>query len=121
MKFYLPVEKVLPSQLYLSEKKLAQLRDFKPREEIVLPIQKIEDKIFLTDGHHRAYLMAKAGVELLPVEWDLDELPMDVYETCLGWCQESDVRTVLDLTLLSESEYEEKWIKRCERIGENHG
>jgi hypothetical protein len=59
--FYLSFDEISPSQLYLSEGKLAGLADFDPLNAEALPVRKFGDKIALTDAHHRAYLIWKSG------------------------------------------------------------
>ena len=115
--FYLNFDELSPSQLYLSEGKLAGLSDFNPLDAEALPVRKFGDKIALTDAHHRAYLIWQAGAEKLLVYWDEDDLDWGVYETCLQWCQDENVLKIPDFAnrILSEKDYKKLWHDRCER------
>lgn len=117
--FLLDFENIQPSQLYLNTAKLEALKDFDPAKSEPLPIKQLGDQIFLTDGHHRAFLFHQAGYEKLPVVWDTDDLEMDIYEACLKWCQEADVTHIKDLgnRVLSAEDYSVLWISRCQNYG----
>jgi len=113
--FYLGFDELTPSQLYLSEGKLAELKDFSATE--ALPVRRFGDKIALTDGHHRAYLIWQSGAEKLPVYWDEDDLDWNIYEICLQWCEEAGVLVVPDFAnrIINAEEYQKLWHDRCER------
>ena len=115
--FFLEIDKISPSQLYLSEKKLKELADFKPTAKEALPIKQLDGKIFLTDAHHRAYLFYKTGFTKLPVYWDVDELPLEIYEICLDWCHEAELMKISDFEgrILTEADYKKLWHDRCEK------
>lgn len=83
-----------------------------------LPIKQIGHRIFLTDGHTRAYLAYQAGWERVPVIWDEDELDWEAYLICVQTAEAKGVHSVADLAtrILSEEEYQEKWLNWCQEI-----
>jgi len=115
----LPLLELQPSQLYLNHKKLEDLQDFDPKLAGPLPIQKLGETIFLTDGHHRAYLYYKQGYQELPVYWDTDELDLDFYGYIItNWCLEENIKTIIDLEnrKLADVDYQKLWIERCQKL-----
>jgi len=116
--FYLNIEEISPSQLYLSEQKLAELKDFIPSEKEALPVRKFGNKIALTDGHHRAYLFYRSGVKKLPVYWDCEDLDWSIYDICLGWCYDEHVHQISDFSkrILTAEDYQKLWHDRCEEL-----
>ncbi|CAG9621537.1 hypothetical protein BACCIP111883_02310 [Sutcliffiella rhizosphaerae] len=115
------IKKIQPSQLYINQSKLENLeRQFNP-DEITsnhpLPIKKQKEQIFFTDGHTRAFMYYKAGKKEIPVYWDEDELDMELYMTCLGWCKENKIHFIGDLKdrILPNEIYKELWINRCKK------
>ncbi|MFO8110248.1 MAG: hypothetical protein R6U17_07010 [Thermoplasmata archaeon] len=50
---------IRPSEFYLSEERLASIRTKKDIEP--LPVKKIGDELFFTDGHHRAFAIWERG------------------------------------------------------------
>ena len=65
-----------PSQLYLSEKKLADIQTLYQSAEIInvapISILAFGDYLLITDGHHRAYQALLAGRNTISAEWDRD-------------------------------------------------
>ena len=65
-----------PTQLYLSEKKLAGIQTLYQSVELnnVDPISILAfgNCLLITDGHHRAYQALLAGRDTISAEWDRD-------------------------------------------------
>jgi len=117
--FSVPIDAVRPSQLYVDGLKLSlvtQWFDFADPNYDPLPVREVSGEWILTDGHTRAFVAHLAGAERLRVVRDTDYLPMDVYRTCLDWCDEAGVTEIADLTgrVLSHDDFEENWIVRCQ-------
>lgn len=110
--FYLNIDEVSPSQLYLSEQKLEKLKDFKPSESKALPVRKFGHKIALTDGH----LFYLSGVKKLPVYWECEEYDWSIYDICLGWCDGENIHQISDFSerILTADDYQKLWHDRCE-------
>ena len=111
------IEKITPSQLYLSRKRLSDLEE---KEEDIepLPVKRIGNKLFFTDGHHRAFILLKRGRKEIEVYQDEDDLDWLKYLICVDWCREKDIESISDLDGMIESEedFKELWIERCQRM-----
>ena len=108
-----------PTQLYLSEKKLAGIQTLYQSVELnnVNPISILAfgNCLLITDGHHRAYQALLAGRDTLSAEWDRDGGD-ELYHLYAQACEERKIYSVLDLKnhILPQDEYEAKWYNWCE-------
>lgn len=113
---------VQPSQLYLSEKKVCQVREWfktiSPQDFQPLPVKEMEGRLFLTDGHTRAFVAYEAGWETIPLVLDEDDLNWTAYLTCVKAAEAAGVYSVADFKdrILSEEDYQQKWIDWCQSI-----
>ena len=77
---------IQPSQFYISEEKLEQIRRwFKPGDLSgfeAVPVKELDGQVIFTDGHTRAYAAWLAGLERIPLVWDEDELDWEAYRLC---------------------------------------
>ncbi|MET1248741.1 hypothetical protein ABWW58_08135 [Sporolactobacillus sp. STCC-11] len=119
--FLMDLYQIRPSQLYLDQDKIDRLKElFDPlnvRFNAPLPIKKNGGEAFLTDGHTRAFLYSEAKISVIPVYWDEDDPDMDLYQNRLNWCREERVMFIDDLKerILPHDQFENEWIKRCEK------
>lgn len=117
--FLLPISEIQPSQLYISAAKLekvrADLRDGNLNQMTPLPVKKIGETVFFTDGHTRAFALAEQGVEELSVYFDPDPLDWLQYFICIKWCREQGLKNITDLTnrIIDHARYERVWHERC--------
>ena len=108
-----------PTQLYLSEKKLAGLQTLYQSVELnnVDPISILAfgDCLLITDGHHRAYQALLAGQDTISAEFDRDGGD-ELYHLYTQACEERKIYSVLDLKnhILPQDEYEAKWYNWCD-------
>jgi len=108
-----------PTQLYLSEKKLAGLQTLYQSVELnnVDPISILAfgDCLLITDGHHRAYQALLAGRDTISAEFDRDGGD-ELYHLYAQACEERKIYSVLDLKnhILPQDEYEAKWYNWCD-------
>ena len=108
-----------PTQLYLSEKKLAGLQTLYQSVELnnVDPISILAfgDCLLITDGPHRAYQALLAGQDTISAEWDRDGGD-ELYHLYAQACEERMIYSVLDLKnhILAQDEYEAKWYNWCD-------
>ena len=120
--FTIPLNQVQPSQLYISEVKLKKVRTFLENTDLSaldpLPVKKIGDAIFFTDGHTRALALMERGIKEIRAHWDHDELDWLQYLICVAWCDEADLREITDLRerVVDHSTYRRLWYKRCDAM-----
>lgn len=120
MSFTISIDDPHPSQLYIDAKKLRELLewfDADTPEYDPIPLLTIDDEMVLSDGHTRAFLAYLSGANTIEVieDPDRDELNLDLYRECVGWCRNEDVTTIPDLTgrMVSHETFMEQWVARC--------
>ena len=108
-----------PTQLYLSEKKLAGIQTLYQSVELnnVDPISILAfgNCLLITDGHHRTYQALLAGRDTISAEFDRDGGD-ELYHLYAQACEERKIYSVLDLKnhILAQDEYEAKWYNWCD-------
>lgn len=114
--------KLQPSQLYICKEKLqsvtAWLQTSASYDEVILSVMNINNQLILLDGHTRAYALWCMGITSVLVNEENDLTDWQGYQTCVSWCQEAQIYQIKDLhnRMLSQSDYENLWIKRCNSI-----
>lgn len=110
-----------PSQLYVSSCKLRSV-DYafccggasmlEP-----LPVVKIDGQWVLTEGHTRSLALYLKGYQTVKVFQDPDKIDLEMYQTCLSWCQNEGILSVADLAprLVDHKTFEALWIQRCQK------
>ncbi|MGC9780703.1 MAG: hypothetical protein HZR80_15790 [Candidatus Heimdallarchaeota archaeon] len=117
--FYMDLEQIQPSQLYISKRKLRKIQKAIDPTDVstleVVPIKKLGSDIIYTDGHTRAYAAYLAGITRIRVEWETEDLDWEMYEICVGWCKEAGIFTVVDFKgrEIDQKSYRKLWYKRC--------
>lgn len=117
---HLTLKNLQPSQFYISEKKLEDIESwFNPNDSSnfdPIPIKLLDGKPVMTDGHTRAVAAIKAGLELVSLVWDEDDLDWDMYRACVSACRDQNIFSSRDLLdrIISKEEYKEKWDKWCD-------
>lgn len=118
--FLINLSQIQPSQLYISEAKLERAHAYLDTIDLCqidpLPIKKIGDLVFFTDGHTRAFALQERGIKDVAVYWDSNDLDWLLYLICVNWCLDADVRQIGDLKtrVISHFEYEQLWHQRCQ-------
>ena len=111
-----------PSQFYISEKKLKDIREwFDPKDFSgfePIPVKMLDGVPVMTDGHTRAVAALLCGLDSVPLIWDEDDLDWEMYRRCIAECRKQSLLNPAGLLgrIISESEYEEKWNKWCDRM-----
>jgi hypothetical protein len=123
MKFFeMELINIQPSQLYISKQKLAKVKEkFNPKDIStldVIPIKKIKNNLFYTDGHTRAFAAYQAGFTKIPVIWEEDELDWELYQICIEWCTNEGIFSIANLSerVVNQKDYELLWYKRCDDL-----
>jgi hypothetical protein len=117
--FNIPILEIQPSQLFISEIKLAAVqKNWKSTDFIPLPVKELDGRIVLTDGHTRACQAWLSGGNEIAVSWDQDDLDWDAYRIYVGWCNQEGIFNVADLAkrVIPQDQYEVLWIQRCAAI-----
>ena len=123
--FYIKIDELQPSQLYINKHKLKKVDNYLSSinldEMTPLPVKKIGNDIFLTDGHTRAYVLNKNGKENVKVYYDHDELDWVQYLICVNWAKEAGIYKVSDLEnrIIENDKYKKLWINKCEKMQED--
>ena len=83
-----------------------------------VPIKKLGEKTFYTDGHTRALAVFLSGLKEISVVWEDEELDWELYEVCLKWCEEEGINTIGDLQnrIIDNANYRLLWIDRCKSL-----
>ena len=120
--FKMKLSKIQLSQLYISKQKLEKVNEkFNPQDFSTLgliPIKKLGNTIFYTDGHTRAFTAHQAGLTKIPVIWEDTELDWEFYKICIQWCKDERLFTIADLSkrVINHKDYEILWYKRCAKL-----
>ena len=119
---HLDIDTIQPSQLFISEDKLAEVRrlyrEKGPEALQPLPVKKIGERIFLTDGHTRAYVLYQEGHRHITAVWDDDPLDWFAYAVCCSWCDDAGILSVKDFDdrVVGTDDYKELWHNRCDEL-----
>ena len=110
----LHLDRLQPSQLYIHEDKLCQVREARQSRDPI-PVKQLGPHLVMTDGHTRAFAAWSSGQETIAVVWDEDDLDWEAYEICVGWCQEGHIHTIRDLhdRVVDAETYQRLWLDRC--------
>jgi hypothetical protein len=113
----LPIDILQPSQLYIHEDKLRQMRATGQAWDPI-PVKQLGPHLIMTDGHTRAFSAWSSGQETIAVVWDEDDLDWGAYEICVRWCQEENIRTIRDLhdRVVDAETYQRLWLDRCAQM-----
>jgi hypothetical protein len=120
--FKMKYSDIQPSQLYISKKKLAKVKKKFNITEIstleAIPIKKLGNEIFYTDGHSRAFAAYQAGFKEIPVVWEDKKLDWEMYEICIKWCKDAGIYSIADLSdrIIDQKEFKILWYKRCDEL-----
>ena len=118
----LKLKDLQPSQFYISEKKLKDVEGWLNPTDLScfepIPVKLLDGRPVMTDGHTRAVAALRAGLEMVPLVWDEDELSWDMYRACVSACREQAIESPIDLLprIISEEKYREQWDKWCDRM-----
>jgi len=116
--FTLSLEKLQPSQLYISRARLDFARKwFIPSQRDCMdacPVKKINNQWILLDGHVRATLADQAGWLAIPLYEHQQEIDLEPYLADVKLCEEAGVFNASELInrIVPHKEYEERWRKR---------
>ena len=115
----LRLDQIQPSQFFVDEDKIAAISSFihKP-QDIVIQVLPHEDRYISLDGHTRLYYAVLKGWECVRavVESSDDWVYRFVTEA-----KKRGIYTPKEMTLVSHTEYEEKWNRFCDDFFAGNG
>ena len=124
---YISITELGLSQIYLNNQKLlniekwfnpSDLSNFQP-----LPVHDFgNERLTLTDGHSRAFVAYKHGVDKIPIVYDTDNIVTSetgqmLYKNDIIWCERFNIKNICDLEsrIISNEDYQDLWIDRCNK------
>ncbi len=121
MSFLLDLDLLTPSQLYVSEDKLARVRawfDGTVAAMHPVPVMPLAGRLLLTDGHTRAVAAYLSGLRQIPCVWETDDLDRAAYAADISMCAEENILTVAALSerIVSGEDYRRLWYGRCDEL-----
>ncbi len=123
--FIKSISEIQPSQLYINKEQFSKAEKYINSVGLdnlePLPIKKIGQKIFFTDGHAKALALFKAGKEEVKVYWDEEDLDWIQYFVYLNWCEEAGIKQIKDLDdrIINDLDYQRLWLTKCRLMHEN--
>ena len=114
-----------PSQFWISERKLADVRAWFDPEDLSnfepIPVKMLDGRPVMTDGHTRAAAAVMAGLESVPLCAEEDELDWELYRACVEECAKRGVTSPEQLAarVIPEEEYRVKWDGWCDELHES--
>ncbi len=119
--FQIRLDRMQPSQLYISSEKLDQLMaSLESKTESIgpIPVKMMGGEVVMMDGHTRALAASLQGLSHVRAYWDEDDLDMEAYGICVEWCKTEGVTSVADLLgrVVSSEDYRRLWLERCREM-----
>ncbi len=124
--FMLPIDRLTPSQLYISEKKLDGIRTWFDGNRLSdsigktepIPLKRMAGRLLMLDGHTRAVAAYLAGARELPCIWEPDEWDWAAYAADIDLCASEGILSVeaLSRRIVPEEAYKVLWDDRCDAL-----
>jgi len=120
--FYLKIEDIQPSQLYISSLKLKEIMSSfdseKPNLLPPIPIKLLDDEYIATDGHTRLLAWYLKDYTEVLCEWEDIEFDWDEYRVYVKWCKDESITSVIDLKdrIIGPEAYQILWLGRCKKF-----
>jgi len=120
--FLMKLDRIQPSQLYISREKLNQVLKglANPRSLSIkpIPLATLGNEVIFLDGHTRALAVFLRGASDITVCWEDEEIDWEMYRICVEWCKEEGIRSIADLErrIVSQEDYATLWIQRCRSL-----
>ena len=115
--FKIDIEDIQPSQFYVDKNKVESVSSFITNSnDIIVPLDKINDELVSLDGHTRLHLATKRGYKQVYGFYTLAE---DYIRDFVLEAKRRNILTPYNLELLTHEEYEKKWYIFCNDFFEN--
>lgn len=124
---YLAITELGLSQIYLNKEKLLNIEKWFNPDDLSnfhpLPVHDFGNgRLTLTDGHSRAFIAYKYGLDKIPVLYDTDDMIISktgqlLYKNDIIWCERFHLNDISDLEtrIITNEEYQTLWIGRCDK------
>lgn len=116
--------KLQVSQLYLSERKINNIRKWITEDNLIkspISVRRFSncEKLVIIDGHTRLFCALENGITNVPVLLNTGPLTSEIeslYMTCIDWCIKKSIFNVKDLQtkIVNSHDYQKLWIDRCQ-------
>ena len=128
--FFVPIDQLTQSQLYISTEKLEAVRAWFDSDNLTeslarmdpIPLKRMAGRLLMLDGHTRAAAAYLAGAEALPCAWEPDEWDWAAYAADIDLCASEGITSVAALSrrIVSGEDYRVLWNERCDRLYEEY-
>ena len=109
--FKINIEDIQPSQFYVDKNKVESVSSFITNSnDIIVPLDKINDELVSLDGHTRLHLATKRGYKQVYGFYTLAE---GYIKDFVLEAKKRNILTPYDLKVLTHEEYEKKWYTFC--------
>lgn len=108
----LEISKIQPSQFYINERKLMDCKEWiQNKEDIMIPITVIDNKIISVDGHTRLRAAIDLGYDSVYVYYDEAG---DYISYFVNQAINRKIFSAFDMEIVDENQYRIKWHKFCD-------
>ncbi len=120
--FTLRLERIQPSQLYISTEKLGAIMDMLENigasEIEPIPIKELDGELISTDGHTRMFAMYLRGFQEVEAVWEDIEMDWEAYRIFVAWCKNEGITWIghLKERVIGPDDYQVLWLDRCRVI-----
>ncbi len=119
--FLYPIQKLTPSQLYISEEKLKKVYtwfDGDVSKIQPISIKSIAGRVLIVDGHTRVVAAWSSGIKEIPCEWENYQWDWTAYASDITMCAEEGITSVHNLMnrIVSTEDYQRLWRDRCDDL-----
>lgn len=116
------LDEVQPSQFYISSQKISRVEEWFDKNDLSkfepIPVKILDGVPVMTDGHMRAVVAIRAGLDKVPVVYDEDELDWEMYREYVKACRKRNIASPYDLLnrVIPHDAYVTEWIGWCEAL-----
>lgn len=120
----LTLKDIKPSQLYISSKKIDDINKWFNKNDLSnfepIPLKYLNGEFVIVDGHTRAIVAIKNGLDKVPFEIEKEEWDWEMYYNCINECKNRNINSPYDLLnyIVDEKDYNLKWNKWCDDMQE---
>ncbi len=115
--FEIDIEKIQPSQFFVDNSKKKSVESFiKSKEDVIIPLMKLDSTYIAMDGHTRISVAIDKGFKSV---YGYIANPQDYILDFVKEAQKRNIYSPYDLVEIDHDEYEIKWNNYCDKFWEN--